>query len=63
VAESRSRFSGPRVNAARIALAGDGTRHVSLDAAIRTMRETGEDMHHKDKDTSRGGLALNVIEC
>lgn len=51
------------INAARMALAGDGIHHVSLDAAIRTMRQTGADMHHKYKETSRGGLALNVIEC
>jgi L-serine dehydratase len=51
------------VNAARMALGGDGRHHVSLDAAIRTMRETGADMSHKYKETSRGGLALNVIEC
>jgi L-serine dehydratase len=51
------------INAARMALAGDGTHHVSLDAAIATMREVGADMHDKYKETSRGGLALNVIEC
>jgi L-serine dehydratase len=51
------------INASRMALAGDGVHHVSLDAAIRTMRETGADMHHKYKETSRGGLALNVVEC
>jgi L-serine dehydratase len=51
------------INAARMALAGDGTHHVSLDAAIRTMRDTGADMHSKYKETSRGGLALNVVEC
>ena len=51
------------INAARMALAGDGRHHVSLDAAIRTMRQTGADMHDKYKETSRGGLALNVIEC
>jgi L-serine dehydratase len=51
------------INAARMALHGDGTHHVSLDAAIATMRQTGADMHHKYKETSRGGLALNVIEC
>jgi L-serine dehydratase len=51
------------INAARMALAGDGIHHVSLDAAILTMRETGADMHHKYKETSRGGLALNVVEC
>lgn len=51
------------INAARMALAGDGAHVVSLDAAIRTMRDTGADMHHKYRETSRGGLALNVIEC
>ena len=51
------------INAARIALHGDGVHHVSLDAAIATMRQTGADMHHKYKETSRGGLALNVVEC
>jgi L-serine dehydratase len=51
------------INAARMALAGDGTHHVSLDAAIKTMRETGADMATKYKETSRGGLALNVVEC
>jgi L-serine deaminase len=51
------------INAARMALAGDGSHHVSLDAAMKTMHETGEDMHHKYKETSRGGLARNVIEC
>jgi L-serine dehydratase len=51
------------INAARLALAGDGAHHVSLDAAIKTMRETGADMATKYKETSRGGLALNVVEC
>ena len=51
------------INAARMALAGDGIHHVSLDAAIKTMRDTGADMMTKYKETSRGGLALNVIEC
>jgi L-serine dehydratase len=51
------------INAARMALAGDGTHHVSLDQVIKTMRETGADMKIKYKETSRGGLALNVIEC
>ncbi|WP_370333579.1 L-serine ammonia-lyase [Mycolicibacterium hippocampi] len=49
--------------AARMALAGDGTHHVSLDTAIKTMRETGADMAEKYKETSLGGLALNVVEC
>ncbi|NUS93096.1 MAG: L-serine ammonia-lyase, partial [Nocardia sp.] len=51
------------INAARIALAGDGTHRVSLDTVIRTMRETGADMQSKYKETSMGGLAVNVVEC
>ena len=51
------------INAARMALRGDGTHHVSLDKVIKTMRETGADMKTKYKETSRGGLAVNVIEC
>ncbi|WP_024445114.1 L-serine ammonia-lyase [Mycolicibacterium iranicum] len=51
------------IAAARMALAGDGTHHVSLDTAIKTMRDTGADMADKYKETSRGGLALNVVEC
>ena len=51
------------INAARIALRGDGRHFVSLDKAIKTMRATGLDMSHKYKETSRGGLAVNVIEC
>ncbi|VTU46626.1 L-serine dehydratase 1 (plasmid) [Variovorax sp. SRS16] len=51
------------VNAARMALHGDGTHHVSLDKVIKTMRETGADMMTKYKETSRGGLAVNIVEC
>ena len=51
------------INAARIALRGDGEHFVTLDEVIKTMRETGRDMSHKYKETSRGGLAVNVIEC
>jgi L-serine dehydratase len=51
------------INAARMALRGDGTHHVSLDKVIKTMWETGADMKTKYKETSRGGLAVNVIEC
>ena len=51
------------INAARIALQGDGTHHVSLDSVIKTMRETGADMKTKYKETSRGGLAVNITEC
>jgi L-serine dehydratase len=51
------------INAARMALRGDGTHVVSLDKVIKTMRETGADMKVRYKETSRGGLAVNVIEC
>src|SRR5690625_5021133 len=51
------------ISAARIALRGDGSHFVSLDKVIRTMRDTGRDMMDKYKETSRGGLAVNVIEC
>ncbi len=51
------------INAARIALRGDGRHIVSLDKVIRVMRDTGADMQEKYKETSRGGLAVNVIEC
>ena len=51
------------INAARMALRGDGTHHVSLDMVIKTMRETGADMQTKYKETARGGLAVNIVEC
>jgi len=51
------------VNAARMALRGDGVHHVSLDKVIKTMRETGADMKTKYKETARGGLAVNIVEC
>jgi L-serine dehydratase len=51
------------ITAARMAVRGDGRHHVSLDKAIKTMRETGADMKDKYKETARGGLALNVVEC
>ncbi|MFO0010553.1 MAG: L-serine ammonia-lyase, partial [Betaproteobacteria bacterium] len=51
------------INAARLALAGDGSHVVSLDSVIKTMRETGADMKTKYKETARGGLAVNVVEC
>ena len=51
------------INAARIALRGSGEHIVSLDKVIKTMRETGADMKVKYKETARGGLAVNVIEC
>ena len=51
------------VNASRMALRGDGNHHVSLDKVIKTMRETGADMMSKYKETARGGLAVNIVEC
>ena len=51
------------ITATRIALSGDGRHLVSLDQVIETMRQTGADMHSKYKETSRGGLAVNVPEC
>jgi len=51
------------INAARLALQGDGSHKVSLDQVIRTMRQTGLDMSTIYKETSRGGLAVNVPEC
>lgn len=51
------------VTAARLALRGDGTHYVPLDAVVETMRQTGIDMSTKYKETSEGGLAVNVVEC
>ncbi len=51
------------INAARMALRGDGSHYVSLDTVIRTMKQTGEDMKSTYKETSLGGLAVNVVEC
>ena len=51
------------VTAARLALRGDGSHYVSLDTVVETMRQTGIDMSTKYKETSEGGLAVNVIEC
>ena len=51
------------INAQRMAVRGDGKHHVSLDKVIKTMRDTGADMKSHYKETSRGGLAVNVIEC
>ncbi len=50
------------ISAARMALRGDGEHYVSLDQVIKTMRDTGRDMHLKYKETARGGLAINVLE-
>ncbi len=51
------------INVARMAMRGDGTHYVSLDKVIKTMRETGADMKTKYKETSRGGFAVNIVEC
>lgn len=51
------------IDASRLALMGDGTHHVTLDRVIETMRRTGADMHNSYKETSLGGLAVNVPEC
>jgi L-serine dehydratase len=51
------------INAASLALGGDGTHRVTLDQAVETMRQTGADMQAKHTETSRGGLAVNVPEC
>lgn len=51
------------INAAQMALRGDGEHFISLDKVIRTMRDTGADMQAKYKETSTGGLAVNAIEC
>ncbi len=61
--ERNAMASVKAINAARIALRGDGQHFVSLDKVIKTMRQTGADMKTKYKETSRGGLAVNIIEC
>lgn len=55
--------AGTAVAAMRLALMGDGSHKISLDTVIETMRQTGEDMSSKYKETSMGGLAVNVVEC
>ena len=61
--ERNAMASVKAINAARISMRGDGQHFISLDKVIRTMRETGADMKTKYKETSRGGLAVNIIEC
>jgi L-serine dehydratase len=61
--ERNAMASVKAINAARLALHGDGTHVVSLDKVIETMRQTGADMKIKYKETARGGLAVNVVEC
>jgi L-serine dehydratase len=60
--ERNAMASVKAINAARLALRGDGKHFVSLDRVIKTMRETGRDMKDKYKETARGGLAVNVVE-
>jgi len=61
--ERNAMASVKAINAARISMRGDGQHFVSLDKVIQTMRETGSDMKSKYKETARGGLAVNIIEC
>jgi L-serine dehydratase len=61
--ERNAMASVQAINAARIAIRGDGSHMVTLDTAIETMLSTGRDMKAKYKETSRGGLAVNVVEC
>ncbi|MGB1259865.1 MAG: L-serine ammonia-lyase, iron-sulfur-dependent, subunit alpha, partial [Akkermansiaceae bacterium] len=61
--ERNAMASVKAINAARIAMSGDGNHFVSLDKVINTMWETGKDMQEKYKETARGGLAVNVVEC
>jgi len=61
--ERNAMASVTAINAARLALRGDGGHQVSLDKVIKTMKQTGADMQSKYKETARGGLAVNIIEC
>jgi L-serine dehydratase len=61
--ERNAMASVKAINAQRLAMRGSGEHKVSLDEVIKTMRETGRDMENRYKETSRGGLAVNVIEC
>jgi L-serine dehydratase len=61
--ERNSMAAVKAINAARMALSGDGVHYVSLDSVMKTMKETGHDMKSKYKETSSGGLAVNVTIC
>lgn len=61
--ERNAMAAGKAINAAHLALSGDGRHYVTLDKVIETMRQTGADMHSKYKETSLGGLAVNVVAC
>lgn len=51
------------INASRMAMHGDGNHKVTLDKVIKTMMDTGQDMRSKYKETAKGGLAVNIVEC
>ena len=59
--ERNAMAANTAINAVRMAMLGDGTHIVTLDQAIKTMKDTGEDMMSKYKETSKGGLAVNVV--
>lgn len=61
--ERNAMWAVKAINASRLALRGDGSQKVSLDQVIETMRQTGRDMKTKYKETARGGLAVNIVEC
>ena len=61
--ERNAMAANTAINAVRMAMLGDGSHMVSLDKAIKTMKETGHDMMSKYRETSKGGLAVNVVEC
>ena len=61
--ERNAMASVKAIKAARMAMHNEGHHFVSLDKVIKTMRDTGKDMQEKYKETSRGGLAVNVVEC
>ena len=61
--DSAFRSAVKAVTAASLALRGDGTHFVPLDTCVETMRQTGLDMSERYKETSTGGLAVNVVEC
>ncbi|PJM79805.1 L-serine ammonia-lyase [Bifidobacterium scaligerum] len=61
--ERNAMAANTAINAVRMAMLGDGSHIVTLDQAIATMKQTGEDMMAKYKETSKGGLAVNVVEC
>ena len=63
LSEPVTEVNAKAVAAARLAMNGDGTHRISFDTVVETMRQTGLDMSSKYKETSEGGLAVNVVEC